>query len=211
MIGAVRSYVNVHGKFDYSSWIAGIRAGRTFVTSGPMLTMTVNGQPPGAVLNVGDGSTVAVKITVDSMLPVESIEIVYNGQVLAQKRNLDQLAHQSMTEKVRLHEGGWIAARAYSDRTFTYQWFPPITPPLRHFAHTSPVYVNLDCRRAKSNAAISELLRQVDDVIKWVENQASYADESQREEVLSLFDSARRFYEGKLVSNADDRCSDDPA
>ncbi len=206
MTGAVRTYANVHGKFDYSSWIAAIRAGRTFVTSGPMLTMTVNGQPPGAVLNVGNGSTAAVKITVDSMLPVEYIEVVYNGQMVAQERNDEQLAHQSLVASVRLHEPGWIAGRAYSDRRFTYQWFPPITPPLRHFAHTSPVYVNLDCRRAKSNAAISELLRQVDDVIKWVRNQASYADESQREEILSLFQSARRFYEGNLVSNADNKC-----
>ena len=204
--GAVRTYVNVHGKFDYSSWIAGIRAGRTFVTSGPMLTMTVNGQQPGAVLHVSDGSSVTVKVTVDSMLPVENIEIVYNGEVVAQKRNDDELANQSMTANLRLAEPGWIAARAYSDRKITYQWFPPITPPLSHFAHTSPVYVNLDCRRAKSNAAISELLSQVDDVIKWTRDQASYADESQREEVLSLFHSARRFYEGMLKSNTDERC-----
>lgn len=201
MTGAVRTYVKVHGKFDYSRWIAGIRAGRTFVTSGPMLTMTVNGRHPGAVLNLGHGSTVTVNLTVDSILPVEIIEIVYNGRVVARKKNDDELKHQMMTANLSVREPGWIAARTYSDRMFTYQWFPPITAPLRHFAHTSPVYVYLDRRGVKSNAAISELLVQVDEVIEWVRDQASYADENQRKEVLSLFYSARQFYEGKLESN----------
>ena len=37
VVGSVRTYVNVEGVFSYEGWLDGIRAGRTFVTTGPML------------------------------------------------------------------------------------------------------------------------------------------------------------------------------
>ena len=41
--GSVRTYARVKGRFDYEKWLASLKAGRTFVTTGPMLDMTVNG------------------------------------------------------------------------------------------------------------------------------------------------------------------------
>ena len=39
-------------EFTYKAWIEAVRAGRTFVTNGPLLAFTVNGQAPGAVLDL---------------------------------------------------------------------------------------------------------------------------------------------------------------
>ena len=35
--GADRVYVHIDGAFTYEKWIEGLKAGRTFVTNGPML------------------------------------------------------------------------------------------------------------------------------------------------------------------------------
>src|SRR5262249_13110442 len=50
--GGDRVYVRLDGPLSYRSWIAGLKAGRSFVTSGPMLSFTVDGKEPGAVLAV---------------------------------------------------------------------------------------------------------------------------------------------------------------
>jgi hypothetical protein len=37
IVGCARAYVKVDNEFSYARWIEGIRKGRTFVTSGPLL------------------------------------------------------------------------------------------------------------------------------------------------------------------------------
>ena len=43
-----RVFVQVEGGFTYDTWISGLRAGRTFVSNGPLLELRVNDKGPGA-------------------------------------------------------------------------------------------------------------------------------------------------------------------
>ena len=45
--GGDRVYVHIDGPLTYAGWIDGLKAGRSFVTNGPMLTFTVNGERAG--------------------------------------------------------------------------------------------------------------------------------------------------------------------
>ena len=46
--GSDRVYVHCGtGKFSYQNWIDNLRAGKSFVTNGPMLRFTAGGQEPG--------------------------------------------------------------------------------------------------------------------------------------------------------------------
>jgi len=196
--GSVRTYVKIDEEFNYANWIEGIRAGRTFATSGPMLEMTVEGRLPGASLELRKGTSVAVVVKVDSMLPVEAIEIVMNGEVIERMSTAERSRSYTWSIDLPVREGGWLAARTYSDHRFTHQRFSHFSPPLRHFAHTSPVYLEVDGATPVSVSALSELLKEVDQVIEWAETRGSYADNEQREEMLAVFNAARRRYEEKL-------------
>lgn len=196
--GSVRSYVKLDQPFSYASWIEGIRAGRTFATNGPMLIMTVNGNEPGATVELHRAATVQVHFVIDALIPVDTIEVILNGDVVAERTIADGSVHREFTAKVRVTKGSWIAARAYSDRMFTYQSFPPYIPPMRHFAHTSPVYLNLAGKGAQSKPALRELLAQVDKVIEWTNTEATFTEDAQRQEILELFQQARKIYERKL-------------
>ena len=44
-----RVFVQVQGEFTYDTWIAGLRAGRTFVSNGPLLELRVNDKGPGRI------------------------------------------------------------------------------------------------------------------------------------------------------------------
>jgi hypothetical protein len=192
--GAVRTYVEVDGAFGYEAWIEGIRTGRTFATSGPMLTMTVSGRGPGATLDLAAPARVAVEVAVESRLPVDTIEIVMNGAVAAQARPSGGSRRHQWTVDVDVATGGWLAARAYSDLRLTYQRFGHFNPPLRHFAHTSPVYITVGGRGRVSQQALEELAGQVEQLIEWTRATARVADDAQREEMLALFREARRIY-----------------
>ncbi len=55
-LGAVRTYahISVDQAPSFTEWTDAVRAGRTFVTNGPLLTLTVEGQIPGAIINLTD-------------------------------------------------------------------------------------------------------------------------------------------------------------
>src|SRR5207249_4410256 len=49
-----RVFVQVEGNFTYDSWIAGLRAGRTFISNGPLLELTVDGKQPGSSVQASE-------------------------------------------------------------------------------------------------------------------------------------------------------------
>ncbi|MGH7224747.1 MAG: hypothetical protein ACRELF_16110, partial [Gemmataceae bacterium] len=53
-LGSVRTYARLepNQEFSYGAWIEAVRAGRTFVTDGPLLALSVNGHDPGSVLSL---------------------------------------------------------------------------------------------------------------------------------------------------------------
>ena len=53
-IGYSRSYAFLGNSFTTEAWLAAQKAGRNFVTNGPMLFLNANGERPGAVLPGGD-------------------------------------------------------------------------------------------------------------------------------------------------------------
>src|SRR4029450_2024285 len=81
--GGDRVYIHLDGPLTYESWIASLKAGRSFVTSGPMLEFTVNGSEPGNGLKLGQKPTVRVKAKARSQFPLTRAEVVHNGRVVA--------------------------------------------------------------------------------------------------------------------------------
>ena len=58
--GAVRAYVRTEGPFTYQRWLDGVRHGRTFVTSGPLVMLTVNGVEIGDTLSAAKGTRLRI-------------------------------------------------------------------------------------------------------------------------------------------------------
>src|SRR5262249_55981641 len=50
--GGDRVYVHVDGALTYAGWIDGLKRGRSFVTNGPMLELTVDGKELGSVIQL---------------------------------------------------------------------------------------------------------------------------------------------------------------
>ncbi|MBI4531688.1 MAG: CehA/McbA family metallohydrolase, partial [Candidatus Latescibacteria bacterium] len=82
-LGLDRTYVHVDGEFTYKNWIEGIRHGHTFATNGPLLFLTVNGQPPGTEVQLEDSQDwVMIEAQAICNYGLDCLEIVKNGAVV---------------------------------------------------------------------------------------------------------------------------------
>lgn len=119
----------------FSTYLAALKAGQSFVSTGPILDLRVAGQRPGQVIRT-PGSTVDWTLTVASTVPLSRIELLVNGEVVQTLPVPSQFpARQELQGRLTLPSGGWVAARAVGKLT---QWPAMDSYP---FAHTSPIWL----------------------------------------------------------------------
>lgn len=133
-IGEVRTYAYTGRDFSLDAWFAALKQGRTFVTNGPMLSLTANNAMPGDEVRVRRNATVRIRARAwapEAIGAPKTLEIVSHGRVIrsaeAQGGKLGKLELQF---DLRVNESQWIAARVTSSNGAV--------------AHTSPVYVVVD-------------------------------------------------------------------
>lgn len=132
-VGTTRLYVDTKGAANFSEYYAAMRAGRSFVTTGPMLLFTAGERAPGDALPRG-GRT-AWELTVHTAVPVDTVDILVNGEVVWSAAGLSASGSKTYRGTLRLPAGGWIAARARGGE--------PVWPSMSTyaFAQSSPVWI----------------------------------------------------------------------
>jgi hypothetical protein len=81
LIGSVRTYVHLDGPLTAEAWLDGLRQGRTFFSTGPLLDLRINGHLPGETLRLpATGGTISVEGSVTSIAPLAKLVLYSNGQ-----------------------------------------------------------------------------------------------------------------------------------
>lgn len=162
-LGFGRVYVHLEQGFSYDAWIRGLNEGRSFVTTGPMLLVRVNGKDPGSVFKPADAlaATLVARIAglAKSAVPLKPLEIVVNGEVVrtipALNRQTNGKGYETVIdEQLTLDQSSWIALRCFEDR-----------PDKRtRFAHTGPSYVDIPQKPLRPRRAeIEYLIKRIED------------------------------------------------
>jgi hypothetical protein len=141
-VGLCRTYVRVpeNEQFTYENWCRNLRLGRTFLSSGPLLRLRVNGADVGDTVQLpGNGGTVEIEAAAESIFPVHVLQIVQEGEVIASSDERNGARALRLKTSVNVNRHTWVAARCagpkYEARTHYDCWRRGI------FAHTSPVYI----------------------------------------------------------------------
>ncbi len=190
-VGYNRVYVHLDGELSYEKWWDGLRAGRSFVTNGPLLRVRANGELPGHVFAAPAGNEVVLDIraALAGRDPVRALEIILNGRV---ERSVpyDEWLRTGSLGKLRFRESGWMLVRAIADNPKTFR-----------FAATAPFYVEIgDVRQRISRSSVRFFL----DWIAQRMDRVQLDDPVQKDEVLAYHTAARRFWEERLAkANAD--------
>ncbi len=155
-VGTTRIYVHVPGPFRIAAYLEALRAGKSFVTTGPLLDFRVEGARPGDA--VGQGGEAAWTLTLAHTGPVAQVDLIVNGEAVDTLSGLDGPGVRELTGSLSLPAGGWVAARAHGG--------PESWPGMNGsvFAQTSPVWIGEvgSHDAGAANAAARDLLRALD-------------------------------------------------
>jgi hypothetical protein len=127
--GAVRFFAQIEGPLTPDAWFDAIRAGRTFVSNGPMLSFHVGAATMGETVEIEPGESLLLHARADvnpDLDEVERLELVVHGEVVA---STDGPGPVEVEHRLIPAAGCWVAARAVGSN--------------RTVAHSAPVYVTV--------------------------------------------------------------------
>lgn len=140
-VGLYRTYAELGDEpFSFDAWTRAVRAGRTFLSGGPILRLRVDGSGIGDTVRLSGPGTVSVEASAESVLPMASLQLVLNGEVVAEAAEPEAVRRLDLKAEVEVTGDSWLAARCGGP---AYWDGPSHRGPWerRIFAHTSPVYV----------------------------------------------------------------------
>ncbi len=191
----VRAFVQVEGPFSTESWCDGVRAGRTFVTNAPMLSLEAT--CGGIACTLGDeidaraGNLVCIEAEAGAMVPMERIELLLNGEVVESVHAPDGVRHAALVYEFEARESCWFALRVQGPRDPSV-FADPV------FAHTSPVYVTVDGAPRRSRHDAAYFVEWIDRLIAQTEVKGRFASDADRDAVIAEFRAGQAYYAAQL-------------
>lgn len=182
ILGSNRAYVHSGPKLDYDKWIAAFRAGRSFVSSGPLVFLKVNGKEPGDEIPLPSGSyDLDVQVEVESIMPIVSVDIVRDGQIVETVKAQPNQRKLHFSKSVRLDRSGWISVQAGAQYGRT-----PIRRPYP-FAATMPVWIILGGQPVRSRPDAEYFTEWMDRTLAQALALPAWNSEEEREQTRRLY------------------------
>jgi hypothetical protein len=186
-LGAVRTYAHLaEGQpLSYAAWIEAVKAGRTFVTNGPLLTLTADGSGPGTTIRLpSEGKRLPIRIEARGTAAFDRVELLVNGAIVASKEASGNRQSAVLEVEIAANENAWLAARC---------WGREHLPDGQCiYAHTSPIYLKAEGPSlTPSRETTAPLLAILDRSIDWVQREARCETEHQREHLLEVLCAGR--------------------
>jgi hypothetical protein len=190
-VGTVRTYARIPADepFTYQHWMDAIHRGETFVTYGPLLDMTVEGQPMGSRLEMTEsGGTVDVTWRVASVtVPLSRVDLVVNGEIRESAAVPPDQASGHWSVKV--DRSSWLALLVrghYPDR-------PEIVA-----AHSSPVMIKVAGSPFLAAADALTILEQIEGALAYLDTVGTRAEDAAYKRMRMVLVSAHRSLHNRM-------------
>jgi hypothetical protein len=190
-VGTVRTYARIQPglEFTYDNWKAAVRRGETFVTYGPLLEFSVDGQPMGGrIMMTAGGGTVDVEWQVSSVtVPVSRVELVINGEICQSVpvSTGDSRGHWP----VKIERSCWLGLLVrghYADK-------PEIIA-----AHSTPVMVNVEGSPLLAATDAVTILDQIEGSLAYLDTVGTRAEDRVYKRMRLVLEAAHRSLHNRL-------------
>ncbi len=186
IIGTNRVYVNAGKKLDYDKWISDFRAGRSFVTSGPLVFFTLSGKQPGDEIKLPSaGRDLSAAVEVESITPIQSVELLYNNRVIDTEEPANRPLRFHFTKAVSPDRSGWYAVRVKAE----YRRHPLRT--LSPFAATMPIWVTIGGQPVRSREDADYFIKWIDKTLEDALALPAWNNELEKSKTRELYTEAR--------------------
>lgn len=188
-LGLNRVFVKTGPVLDHEAWLNGIRAGRTFATNGPLLQFTLAGRDIGDEIRLPRGRHELQALgRLRSIVPVDHLEIVRNGEVVATVPLSGDRRNAVIDLTVQVDQSGWYTLRAWNDRA---------THPILDvypFATTSPIYVTVGDKPIRSPGDADYFLAWIDRLNEAVQAHSDWNTADEKGAVMGSIEAARAIF-----------------
>ncbi len=193
IVGSVRTYVHTGSRgLDMDAWFAGLREGRAFVSSGPLVDLTANGRMAGETVALpAGGGTVGLAGRVDSITPLDRVFVICRGEERADIPLSGERRSAAFELELDIDRSGWCHLRA--------EGHPSARAPLDvgyAQAFTNPIWITVGEQPIRDAASAEYGMRWIDRLREMAEAWPGWRSERERRHVFSQFDEARGIYEG---------------
>ena len=181
MFDLSRAYARVEGTLGVKPWLSALRAGRSFITNGPLLDFTVEAKGPGETIGLASAGEVRVQGSARGRLDFGKLELVRNGEVVAQVGARPNGGHHEAVISRRLSVSGpsWLALRVSGGGLNEYG--RPI------FGHTSPVYLTVAGKAIRIEQDVQYLIAEIERAIATINQHARFLSDVDRKGVLDVY------------------------
>ena len=195
LLGSVRTFVYTGNQgLDMHAWFEGLKRGRAFVSSGPLLEMEVGNAMPGdTVVLPSEGGKVSVNGRLRSLTELRELVLVCNGlqeerfPIPGDGRSLD------ISYELQVERSGWCHLRTEGspeDR------FPMDVNYVQAF--TNPVWFQVGNQPIRNPESTNYALQWIDKLQELAEAWPGWRSEAEKNHVYSQFEEARQVYRSKL-------------
>jgi len=188
-----RVYALVRGEPTVANWLKSLASGRTFITNGPLLELTVDGHAIGDIVALHQPQTVRVEAHAVGRVDFKQIELIQNGTAIltAPSRQIGRHYEATISRELAMDSPRWLALRT-----------PP--PPLDNaaatdssvgrnelgrplFAHTSAIHVEFNGRRFFDKTVADGMLVEMQSNREMIARTGQFTDDQERARVLDVY------------------------
>ncbi len=192
-VGLNRVFLRTDGKLKPETARAALKAGRSFISNGPLLGFALGGKQAGDTVKLTAPGRVPYRLSLRSPVPVDHLELVHNGRVVksfelkGERRTLDTAG------ELTLDAGGWMLLRAWNDGAH------PLVLDLYPYATTSPVYVELPGGRPQATEEAAYFVRWLERVLADAEARKDYNTAREKEATLAYLREAMAKFQSRVA------------
>ncbi|NNE07330.1 MAG: CehA/McbA family metallohydrolase, partial [Gemmatimonadetes bacterium] len=148
-LGYPRNYVNTNGDvLSESSLIDALRSGRSIVTTGPLLDVTVNGRAkPGETIVIRDGLVdVTVEVQAAEWIDLDKMRVFANAQQIGEQTIWRRPGETSvrLKESLPIHRDTWVVVVITGKQDLAPVASGPRGEPIRPVAFSNPIWIDED-------------------------------------------------------------------
>ena len=191
-----RVYCDLRSDLTVKSWLDALAAGRSYITNGPLLELSVDGKQLGETVALRKVGKVALKARAFGRVDFRRIEVIVNGQVRAKRASRKVGAHfeAEFSETLQIDGPSWIALRTppppvKGDKELT-EAVPRNELGRDLFSHTSPIYVTVAGKSRFDSAVARQLLAEMLANRRIIAEKGKFADAVERGRVLDVYSDA---------------------
>jgi len=195
LVGSFRTYVyTANAGLSMQAWFDGLKRGRAFVSSGPLLEMQVGSAMPGDTVQLAPGGgKVTLTGRLRSVTELEEVALVCNGELVQSfplRRNPNSL---DLSYELSVERSGWCHLRTEGTAE---QRFPMDVGYVQAF--TNPVWFQVGDAPIRNPQSVDYAIRWIDKLEELADAWPGWRSETEKEHVFGQFEAARQVYRSKL-------------